>query len=51
MNAQDSEMLKEQHTRKVEQALLEAIHSAKIAGMTEDELKEILNTLLLTEEE
>ena len=31
VNAQDSEMLKEQHLRKVESALLEAIAAAKIA--------------------
>ena len=32
VNAQDSEMLKEQHLRKVESALLEAIAAAKIAA-------------------
>jgi len=45
VNAQDSEMLKEQHMRKVEEALLEAIHAAKIAGMTRDELLETLQAL------
>ncbi len=29
VNAQDSEMLKEQHMRKVEESLTEAIHAAK----------------------
>lgn len=46
VNAQDSEMLKEQHLRKVEDSLLEAIQSAKVAGMTDTELTETLRTLL-----
>lgn len=46
INAQDSEMLKEQHMRKVEGALMEAISSAKIAGLSKTELKDTLNTLL-----
>lgn len=46
VNAQDSEMLKEQHLRKVEEALLEAVSAARIAGMTGQELQEILRTLL-----
>ncbi|MCR5629473.1 GntR family transcriptional regulator [Eubacterium sp.] len=46
INAQDSEMLKEQHLRKVEEALMEAITSAKIAGLSKTELKDTLNTLL-----
>ena len=50
VNAQDSEMLREQHLRKVEEALQEAIVAAKIAGMTEAELKETLDALLLIEE-
>lgn len=50
VNAQDSEMLREQHLRKVEEALQEAIAAAKIAGMTEAELKETLDALLLIEE-
>ena len=45
VNAQDGEMLKEQHKRKVEGALLEAIKYAKIAGMSEEELIETLTTL------
>lgn len=51
VNAQDSEMLKEQHLRKVEDALLEAIHAARIAGMTDKELQDILHTLLDMQEE
>lgn len=45
VNAQDSEMLKEQHMRRVEEALLEAIQAAKIAGMTDGELRETLGAL------
>lgn len=50
VNAQDSEMLREQHFRKVEDALQEAIAAAKIAGMSDKELKETLNALLSIEE-
>ena len=50
VNAQDSEMLREQHLRKVEEALQEAIAAAKIAGMSDTELKETLETLLAIEE-
>ena len=50
VNAQDSEMLREQHLRKVEDALQEAIAASKIAGMSEDELKVMLNALLLVED-
>lgn len=50
VNAQDSELLREQHLRKVEEALQEAIAAAKIAGMSETELKEMLDALLLIEE-
>ena len=46
VNAEDSEMLREQHLRKVEDALMEAITSAQVAGMTENELVETLRTLL-----
>ena len=46
INAQDTEMLKEQHMRKVEDALTEAIASAKIAGLSEKELMETLKILL-----
>lgn len=50
VNAQDSEMLKEQHLRKVESALTDAIAAAKVAGMSEQELVETLQTLLAMEE-
>ncbi|HBZ65129.1 MAG TPA: GntR family transcriptional regulator [Lachnospiraceae bacterium] len=51
VNAQDSEMLREQHLRKVEEALQEAIRAAKRAGMTEKELKEMMTLLLKMEEQ
>lgn len=50
VNAQDSEMLKEQHLRKVEDSLLEAIHAAEVAGMTDAELTATLQTLLRMKE-
>lgn len=50
VNAQDSQMLREQHLRKVEDCLTEAIAAAKIAGMTGQELTETLETLLRYEE-
>lgn len=46
VNAQDSEMLKEQHLRRVEEALMEAIFAAEIAGMTREELEAALRVLL-----
>lgn len=46
VNAQDSEMLREQHLRRVEDALQEAIAAAKIAGMTEEELQDMLCALM-----
>lgn len=51
VNAQDSEMLMEQHLRKVEESLMEAIKAAKIAGMTEQELVDTLKTLIQVTEE
>lgn len=50
VNAQDSEMLKEQHMRKVEEALQEAIHAAGLAGMSHTELKQTLEALLSIED-
>lgn len=46
VNAQDSEMLREQHLRRVEESLMSAIQAAEIAGMSEEELQETLKTLL-----
>lgn len=51
VNAQDTQMLKEQHLRKVENALLEAIQSARIAGLDEAELVDTLRTLIRLEDE
>lgn len=51
VNAKDSEFLKEQHMKKVEEALLEAIRSAKIAGISEEELVETLKALQSVDEE
>ena len=46
VNEQNTEMMKEQHLRKVETALSEAIQSAEIAGMSDGELRETLDSLL-----
>ncbi len=46
VNAQNSEMLREQHLRKVEDALSEAISAARIANITAEELMETLKALL-----
>ena len=51
VNAQNNEMLREQHLRKVESALMEAIQAAQIAGMAPGELEETLRTLLKMKEE
>ena len=46
VNAQDTEMLKEQQRRIVEENLLAAISASRTAGMTSEELKIMLETLL-----
>ena len=46
VNAQDSEMIKEQHLRKVEASLTAAIAAADVAGISNDELKGMLEALL-----
>lgn len=51
VNAKDSEMIKEQHMRKVEASLLEAIHAAKIAELSKEELIDTLKALIIVEEE
>lgn len=51
VNAQDSQMLMEQHMRKVESSLLEAISAARIAGLSHQELLDTLQALMLVEEE
>ena len=45
VNAQDTRLLAEQHMRRVEENLTEAIRSAKIAGMSIEEVRETLNAL------
>lgn len=50
VNAQDSDMLKEQHMRKMEEYLLNAISAARIAGISGNELVDVLKMLLETEE-
>ena len=51
VNAQNSEMLREQHLRKVEDSLNDAINSAKIANITESELIEALKALYMLSQE
>lgn len=46
VNAQDTEMLKEQHMRKVEEHLQNAILAARIAGLSEAELISMLKMLM-----
>ena len=43
-------MLKEQHMRKVEEGLMQAIQSARIAGLSQNELIETLKLLLTLKE-
>jgi GntR family transcriptional regulator len=50
VNAPNEEMLREQHLRKVEDALTEAIRAAQIAGLSDSELREMLNTLIIMKE-
>ena len=50
VNAQDGNMLKEQHMRKVEEGLMQAIGSARIAGLSENELINMLKMLLTLKE-
>lgn len=51
VNAPNSEMLREQHLRKVEDSLLEAIQSAKIAKMSDEEVIQTLQALMAMREE
>ncbi len=50
VNAQDGEMLKEQHMRKMEEHLLNAISAARIAGISDKELVDVLKLLQKAEE-
>ena len=47
VNAQDSEMLREQHLRKMEDHLQDALVAAKIAGITSDEFIETVKLLIM----
>ena len=47
VNPQNMELVKEQHLRLIETELQNAINSAKIAGISDDELKQMLEVLLL----
>lgn len=49
VNAQDSEMLREQHLRKVEDSLTAAIDAAKIAGLSNAELLATMKALMSIE--
>lgn len=51
VNAQDSELLKEQHMRRIEAALNEAITAAKIAGVSDKELVDTLKMLIQISED
>lgn len=46
VNAQDSEMLREQHLRKMEEHLNNAISAARISGISDKDLIQILEMLL-----
>ena len=46
VNEQDTEMLREQHMRKVEEHLSNAISAARVAGIGDGELVDILKVLL-----
>ena len=46
VNARNSEMLREQHLRKMEEHLSNAISAARIAGVSDGELTQILEMLL-----
>ena len=46
VNSQDSDMMKEQYMRKVEESLQDAIDAAKVAGISKEELMETVSVLL-----
>ncbi|WP_167957107.1 GntR family transcriptional regulator [Anaerosporobacter faecicola] len=46
VNAQDKEMLREQHLRKMEEYLMNAITAARVAGVTNSELIHMMELLL-----
>ena len=46
VNAQDSEMLREQHIRKMEESMQDAIKAARIAGLGNEEVVEAFKIFL-----
>ena len=50
VNPQDTEMMREQHLRRVEDGLTDAIKAAKLAGIGSEELKSMLELLLEDEQ-
>lgn len=46
VNAQESEMLREQHIRKMEESMQDAIKAARIAGLGNEEVVEAFKILL-----
>ena len=46
VNSQDSDMMKEQYMRKVEENLQDAIDAAKVAGISKEERMETFSVLL-----
>ena len=46
VNSQDSDMMKEQYMRKVEENLQDAIDAAMVAGISKEELMETFSVLL-----
>ena len=50
VNAQDSQMLHEQHMRRIEDSLSDAIKAAKLAGVSREELEKIFTLLLNMQE-
>ena len=50
VNAQDSQMLHEQHMRRIEDSLSDAIKAAKLAGVSREELEKTFMLLLTMQE-
>ncbi len=50
VNPQDREMIREQHLRRLEEYLLNAIDAARAAGIGTDELVEMIRTLSMMED-
>ena len=49
VNPQDTEMMREQHLRRVEDGLMDAIKASRLAGIGAEELKRMLDMLLMEE--